>query len=171
MREFRREPLRNGEPERLLNACQTDLERALVESLLETGLRLAELCSIAEGEVNWEESRLRVRGKGDKFRVVPLSPAGAEAVRRWLELRPALSITALKRFIQRRMKTIGKRAGIERPVFPHLLRHSWAVKCLKHGISLRALQLMMGHGSLNVTAAYLSLSPDEVVDEFLEKWR
>lgn len=167
MREFRREPLRNGEPERLLAACATDFERAAIGVLLETGLRRAELCSITEEQVDWAENRLRVVGKGDKRRVIPLSPAAEQALRLWLSL-PRLRAPMIA--VNRAVAVAAERAGIA-GVFPHRLRHTFAVKCLKRGIGLRTLQLLLGHQSIATTQHYLNLSPEEVIEEFREKWR
>ena len=170
MRQFVREPLRNGEPDRLLAACVTDFERASIGVLLETGLRLAELCAITEPSVNREEKRLSVVGKGDKRRVVPLSDAAAQALELWLATPKPKSTAALRNKVQKVVREAGRRAWIETRVFPHRLRHTFAVACLRKGIGLRTLQLLLGHVSIAVTQAYLNLSPDEVCEEFRVKW-
>ena len=74
------------------------------------------------------------------------------------------------RTIQRILKRIANKARINRPVSPHVLRHTFAVAAVQKGISLRALQRLLGHDRLTTTEIYLNLSPEDVIREFREKW-
>ena len=76
-----------------------------------------------------------------------------------------------KRTVQRLVKRVANRAGISRPVSPHVLRHTFAVRAIQSGISLPSLQRILGHDRLETTAIYLNLSPEEAVREFKEKFR
>lgn len=170
MNEYKREPLRNGDAARLLAACESDFDKGAVGTLLETGLRLAELCSLIDASVNWEENRLRVVGKGNRSRTIPFSSEGAKYLRLWIDVPKPSSDHALRKAIQRSIAKAGVRAGIERRVHPHILRHCYAIRCLKRGISLRSIGLLLGHKSIATTQFYLNLSPEEVVSEFHAKW-
>lgn len=75
-----------------------------------------------------------------------------------------------KRTIERVVKTIANKAGISKSVSPHVLRHTFAVNCIKKGISTRALQSLLGHDRLATTEIYLNLSPEDAIREFLNKW-
>ena len=79
-----------------------------------------------------------------------------------------LGMTA--RTIQRIVKRVANRAKISRPVSPHVLRHTFSVTAIQKGISLPALQRLLGHDRLTTTEIYLNLSPEEVLREFREKW-
>jgi len=74
------------------------------------------------------------------------------------------------RTIQRIMKQVVNRAHIRRPVTPHVLRHTFAVTAVQKGISLPALKRLLGHDHLSTTEIYLSLSPEDVIREFRDKW-
>jgi integrase/recombinase XerD len=65
---------------------------------------------------------------------------------------------------------VANRAGIAKPVTPRVLRHTFAVNCIKKGVSTRALQTLLGHDRLTTTELYLNLSPEDAIREFLEKW-
>jgi len=75
-----------------------------------------------------------------------------------------------KRTIERVVKRVANKAGISKPVSPHVLRHTFAVNCIKKGISTRALQYFLGHDHLTTTEIYLNLSPEDAIREFLNKW-
>lgn len=74
------------------------------------------------------------------------------------------------RTIQRVVKRVANRAGIAKPVTPHVLRHTFSVTCIKKGISTRTLMQLLGHDRLVTTGLYLNLSPEDAVREFQEKW-
>ena len=75
-----------------------------------------------------------------------------------------------KRTIERIVKKVADKAGIAKPVSPHVLRHIFSANCIKKGISTRALQSLLGHDRLVTTENYLNLSPEDAIGEFLNKW-
>ncbi len=79
-------------------------------------------------------------------------------------------IGATKRTVARTVKEVADKAGISKPVSPHILRRTFSVNCIKKGISTRALQYFLGHDRLTTTEIYLNLSPEDAIREFLDKW-
>ncbi|MCG6658282.1 site-specific tyrosine recombinase XerD [Halomonas campisalis] len=166
--------LDEAEVERLLAApdLATDLglrDRAMLEVLYGCGLRVSELVGLSVDAVNLRQGVVRVRGKGDKDRLVPL---GEEAVH-WLSryqrtsrvalmadaTRPALFPGRSDRAMTRqtfwyRIKAHARTAGITRPLSPHTLRHAFATHLLNHGANLRVVQLLLGHRDLSTTQIY-----------------
>ena len=130
-----------------------------------TGLRVSELTGLTRQHIDWQQHRLFIYGKGgpygarSKRRVVPLSAR----VRALLEPHFALHerFGMCPRTVQRLLKRVANRAAIARPVTPHILRHTFAVSAVQKGISLPALQRLLGHEYLATTQIYLNLSPEE----------
>ncbi|KAA0012262.1 site-specific tyrosine recombinase XerD [Billgrantia pellis] len=166
--------LEEDEVERLLAApdVTTDLglrDRAMLEVLYGCGLRVSELVGLTTDSVNLRQGVVRVRGKGDKDRLVPL---GEEAVH-WLSRYLRTSRGALMNDVSRpalfpgrgdngmtrqtfwhRIKAHARTAGITRPLSPHTLRHAFATHLLNHGANLRVVQLLLGHSDLSTTQIY-----------------
>jgi integrase/recombinase XerD len=160
--------------EDLLAAPATDdvlglRDRAMFELLYATGLRVTELVTLTLGQLSLGEGLVRVLGKGNKERIVPLG----EEARRWLErylgeARPALLAgrTADALFVTQRggamtrqrfwvmVKTYAARAGIHAPLSPHGLRHAFATHLLNHGADLRVVQMLLGHADISTTQIY-----------------
>ncbi len=172
--QFKREPLLPEEATRLAQACQTVREKLVIWTLLDTGLRVAELANLTKDNLDWQHHRLMIYGKGgpygklSKRRVIPLSPRVQAILEGHLGLHDCLQIGV--RTIQRMVKQVANRAHIRRPVTPHVLRHTFSVTCIQKGISTRALQDILGHDRLATTEIYLNLSPEEVIREFRSKW-
>lgn len=174
MKLYRREPLTQDEADRLARACQSHEERLVAWTLLDCGLRVGELAGLKKDRIDWQVHRLIIYGKGgphgkrSKRRVVPMSPR----VRALVEHHFALHETAGlgTRTMQRLIKTVANRAGISRPVTPHVLRHTFAVTALQRGLSLAAIQKLLGHDHLSTTEIYLNLSPEEAIREYTEKF-
>lgn len=145
-------------------------ERAMIELMYATGLRVSELVGLPLAGVNLRQGVLRVLGKGSKERLVPLGEEAQHWLRRYLdEARPALAGRVLRPalFVDRRgqaltrqhfwatLKALAARAGLDPgKVSPHGLRHSFATHLLNHGADLRALQMLLGHASLSTTQIY-----------------
>ena len=146
-------------------------DRALIELLYATGLRVSELVSLRPADVNLEASFLTCTGKGDKQRVVPMGDEAAAWVRRYLrEGRPALlgQRRSARLFVNARgggvgltrvgfwkiLKAYGRGAGVPSSLSPHVLRHSFATHLLERGADLRAIQMMLGHADLSTTQIY-----------------
>jgi integrase/recombinase XerD len=145
-------------------------DKALIELLYATGLRVSELVALRAGDLNLDEGYLTCIGKGDKQRMVPLGQEAADWVRRYIrEGRPRL----LKKksspwlFVNARdgealsrvgfwkvLKEYGMKAGITRDLSPHMLRHSFATHLLERGADLRMIQAMLGHADLSTTQIY-----------------
>jgi integrase/recombinase XerD len=165
---YRRDPLTSEEVSALTSACQTAKERLVVFTLLDTGLRLAEFCSLTREAVDWQAHRVTVVGKGGKKRVVPLTPRVRALLEAYFALEDRLRMS--RRTVQEIIRRVARRAGIMKKVTPHILRHTFAVMALRRGISLPSLQRLLGHEHLVTTALYLNTSNEEAIREFLEKW-
>ena len=172
--QYKKEPLNDDEVDRLTNACDTFREKFVVWTLLDTGLRLSEFADLKKDNIQWQEKRLVIYGKGGPYgkktkrRIIPMT----ERVRKLLEYHFAenndTGITT--RTVARIVKKVADKAGISKPVSPHVLRHTFSVNCIKKGISTRALQTLLGHDRLTTTEIYLNLSPEDAIREFLNKW-
>jgi integrase/recombinase XerD len=145
-------------------------DKALIELLYATGLRVTELLSLKPADIALDAGYLTCIGKGDKQRIVPLGHAAADWVRRYLtEGRPALlkGRKSAWLFVNAKgggrlsrvgfwklLKEYGIKAGVQRGLSPHVLRHSFATHLLERGADLRAIQMMLGHADLSTTQIY-----------------
>ena len=145
-------------------------DRALIELLYATGLRVSELVGLRTADVNLEGGYLTCMGKGRKERLVPIGDAAANWVRRYLrDGRPGLlRVRASPRLFEnardggtlrrsgfwRVLTTYGRRAGLSQGLSPHVLRHSCATHLLERGADLGAIQMMLGHADLSTTQIY-----------------
>ncbi|MGE3191575.1 MAG: site-specific tyrosine recombinase XerD [Vicinamibacterales bacterium] len=165
-----------GEVDRLLAAPDVSTprgirDRALIELLYATGLRVSELVGLRAQDVNLEGGYLTTTGKGRKERLVPFGDEAGSWVSRYLrEARPALlgRRSSARLFVNQRgggaglsrigfwkiLKAYGAAAGITRDLSPHVLRHSFATHLLDRGADLRAIQMMLGHADLSTTQIY-----------------
>lgn len=172
--QFKREPLTADEANRLASVCNTYEEKLIVWTLLDTGLRVAELANLTKDNLDWQSHRLMVYGKGGPFgtkskrRVIPLTARVQPLLEGHFALHDDLGMSV--RTIQRVVRTIANRASISRKVSPHVLRHTFSVTAVQKGISLPALQRLLGHDHLATTEIYLNLSPEHVIKEFIDKW-
>jgi len=107
-------------------------------------------------------------GSSSKRRVIPLSHRIQPLVEGHFALHEKLGMGP--RTIQRIIKRVANRAHVSRPVTPHVLRHTFSVTAVQKGISLPALQRLLGHDRLTTTEIYLNLSPEDVIREFQAKW-
>ncbi|MFO1463592.1 MAG: site-specific tyrosine recombinase XerD [bacterium] len=152
-------------------------DRAMLELLYASGLRVSELVGLATGDVHFEMGFVRVLGKGAKERLVPVGASALKAMREYLELgRPSLTKQRLSdaMFLSNRgrkmsrqqffllLKGYAKRAGIQKDVSPHKLRHSFATHLLNGGADLRSVQAMLGHADLATTQVYTHVTPDRL---------
>lgn len=145
-------------------------DRALLELLYATGVRVSELVTLRLGDLRLDEGLLTCTGKGGKSRLVPIGQSAVHWIRRYLtEARPALLggrsspwlfVTGRggghpsRVAVWKRLKAYGRAAGVTHPLSPHVLRHSFATHLLERGVDLRALQLMLGHADLSTTQIY-----------------
>ena len=162
--------------DRLLHAPDTRTarglrDRALIELLYATGLRVSELVALRPQDLHLDAGYLTTIGKGQKERIVPVGDEAGEWVLRYLrEGRPVLlgRRTSPRVFVNARgggpgitrvgfwkiLKAYGKTLGIARQISPHVLRHSFATHLLERGADLRAIQMMLGHADLSTTQIY-----------------
>lgn len=147
-------------------------DRAMLELLYATGLRVSELINLRLKDLNLNDGFLICRGKGSKERVVPLGKSAADRISQYLE-------TARLRFIKQEsefifltvrgapftrqgfwklLKKYGSQAGLEQKISPHILRHSFATHMLERGADLRSVQLMLGHSQITTTQIYTHVS-------------
>lgn len=160
---------------------------AMLELLYSTGMRVAELVSRDILNLDFESEMLRVRGKGNKERLVPVGRPALEAIRAWLPLREQLITDRARRgrnverdalflngrgsrlttrSVERLVKSYGERAGIPQSVTPHALRHSFATHLLEMGADLRSVQELLGHASLSTTQRYTHLTLDHLTEVY-----
>lgn len=171
--QFVREPLNGDETDRIVNACKSFGEKLVVWVLLDTGLRVNEFCSLRRDQVHWQESSLVIWGKGGwyghkgKRRVVPLTARAKRLLELHFCTNEAVGFT--KRTAQRVVKRVANRALITKPVTPHVLRHTFAVNCVKKGVSTASLKKILGHDRLETTEIYLNICPEDALSEFFQK--
>lgn len=164
-----------AELERLMSSPKTDTvqgkrDRAILELLFSTGLRISELCALSIDDVDLSRDEFSVRGKGDKVRVVFLSDEAKLSVRNYLEARKDMDDALFVRYgkkahigedsritprtVQRLLKQYATKAGITRKVTPHVIRHSFATDLLSNGADLRSVQALLGHANIGTTQVY-----------------
>lgn len=162
-------------------------DKAIMELLYSTGMRVAELVSRNLADLDFDTEMLRVRGKGDKERLVPVGRPAMEAIISWLPQRERLIIARGERgrqiekeamflngrggrlstrSVERMVKTYGERAGIAQTVTPHALRHSFATHLLEMGADLRSVQELLGHASLSTTQRYTHVTLDRLAEVY-----
>jgi integrase/recombinase XerD len=174
--------LGEDEVERLLRApdCSTLLglrDWAMLETLYATGLRVTELVNLPMSALNLGAGVIRVLGKGNKERLVPLGETAIEALNSYLsEYRArilrghtssAVFVTARGKAMTRQgfwqaIKRYARRAGIETPLSPHTLRHAFATHLLNHGADLRSVQMLLGHSDLSTTQIYTHVARERL---------
>ncbi|MES2014816.1 MAG: site-specific tyrosine recombinase/integron integrase [Patescibacteria group bacterium] len=169
-----------SELERLMNAPDEKepkglRDRAIMELLFSTGLRVSELCAL-NTDLDLSRDELSVRGKGDKVRVVFLSPTAKRAVATslksrkdleealFVEGRPKKLHRITPRDVQRVIKFYTIKAGITSKVTPHTLRHSFATDLLENGADLRSVQALLGHASITTTQIYTHVTDKHLHD-------
>jgi integrase/recombinase XerD len=154
-------------------------DRAMIELMYSTGIRVSELCGIGLSDLKMDPGCLRCVGKGDKERLVPVGWQALEAVQRYLaESRPQLLRNSVSPFLflNQRGKPMnriafwsllgayGRKAGLRKSLKPHMLRHSFATHLLDRGADLRSVQMMLGHSDISTTQIYT-----HVVEERLKQ--
>ena len=168
----------SSELDRLLQMPEGDdlknlRDKAILELLFSTGLRVSELCSLSR-EIDLSRDELSVRGKGEKVRVVFISPEAKDAAKAYLKARGDIddalfishhkagakaeenqkSLRLTSRSVERIVAFYAKKAGISAKVTPHVLRHSFATDLLQNGADLRSVQAMLGHSNISTTQIY-----------------
>lgn len=154
-------------------------DRAMIELMYSTGLRVSELCGVRMEDVQTQAGTLRCIGKGDKERIVPVGRRALESIRSYVrDARPKLLGDQASPFVfvgsrgrkinripfWRSLKEYGRKAGLRQPLNPHMLRHTFATHLLNGGADLRSVQLMLGHADISTTQIYT-----HVVEERLKQ--
>jgi site-specific recombinase XerD len=175
------------EVDRILKASSgSDLkslrDRAMLELLFSTGLRVSELVSTNRDQVNLKTQEFSVRGKGGKIRIVFISDTAKEALKNYLDKRKDIDealfvrlprkgvvessndLRLTSRSVQRIVKSYAKKAGIVKNVHPHMLRHSFATDLLSNGADIRSVQSMLGHSSITTTQIYTHVTNKQLKD-------
>jgi integrase/recombinase XerC len=145
-------------------------DRAILELLYSSGLRLAELTSLDQDSIDLADCTVHVTGKGSKQRIVPVGKYALQALRAWHAARPALVAHGEKalfvstrgtrlspRAVQARVDHWARRQGIDMKVYPHLFRHSFATHLLESSHDLRGVQELLGHANIGTTQVYTHL--------------
>lgn len=173
--------LTEKEVELLLKAPQVQeplgvRDRAILEVLYASGLRVSELCGLNVADVGEEE--VRVRGKGGKERIVPIAASAIKWVDQYLlsfERKKTEALFLSKKGIRldritvwNLVKVYAKKAGLSKSISPHTLRHSFATHLLENGADLRIIQEMLGHSSIATTDRYTHISQKHLVASFLK---
>ncbi len=158
--------------------------RAILEVLYSCGLRVSELCNLKLSELYLQEGFIKVEGKGNKQRLVPISPRAIDELERYFEERSSINVkpgsedyvflsfrrgTPLSRImIFHIIKEQTELAGIKKNVSPHTFRHSFATHLLEGGANLRAIQCMLGHESIATTEIYTHIDRNMLRSEIIE---
>ncbi|MCE5294928.1 MAG: site-specific tyrosine recombinase XerD [Chlamydiales bacterium] len=161
-----------------LSSNQGIRDKAILELLYATGIRVSELCNLAIYDI--DDDQIRVFGKGSKERIVPVSKRAVEAVDDYLaKVRQAYDSETLKTLflslkgkpidrtsVWKLIKTYAKQAQINKNIFPHMMRHSFASHLLDGGADLRIIQEMLGHAHISSTDRYTHVSLNKVHERF-----
>ena len=165
-----------------LSKWEGQRNRAIIEVLFSCGLRVSELVNLKFNDVFEREKFLRIIGKGDKERLVPISDAALHEIKLWLYDRNLMNVKPGEQdyvFLNRRgahltrtmilimIKRTADDAGITKTVSPHTLRHSFATELLKGGADLRAIQEMLGHENIKTTQIYTHIDITTLREEIL----
>ena len=176
--------LTEDEVEALLNAPNTEeplghRDRAMLELLYATGLRVSELINLKQSQINFNQGVLRIVGKGDRERLIPLGDEAQRWIRDFLD-GPRMEILLERQtdylFPTRRgdrmtrqafwhiIKRYAEKADITKKMSPHSLRHAFATHLLNHGADLRVVQLLLGHSDLSTTQIYTHVARERLKD-------
>jgi integrase/recombinase XerD len=167
-----------------LSESNGERNRAIIETLYSCGLRVSELTALKISDLFFEEGFIKVTGKGDKQRFVPIGPLTQKYINLYKDqVRISMKIEAAFNdtlFLNRRgkqlsramiftiVKTLGEKAEIQKKISPHTFRHSFATHLLENGADLRAIQMMLGHESITTTEIYMHVDKSHLKDAMLK---
>lgn len=165
--------LTDMELELLRNACRTERERAIVEFFYSTGCRVSEACNLKKSDLNLETGEVKLLGKGNKERIDYLNPKTVVALKKYFLTRSDNGeyVFAIMRepfgkvcptSLQNLFFELGQRAGIEKRVHPHLMRHTNATLALEKGMPIEEVQRMLGHSKIDTTLQYAEVADASV---------
>jgi len=158
--------------------------RAIIEVLFSSGIRVGELAALDMGHVNWEQAELLIQGKGGRERISFISQNALNALQAYRRVWGQLCEDAPQyesplflncdgkrlnvRSVRRLLVDLGESAGLTRPLHPHLFRHSFATHLLNHGVDLRIVQELLGHISIRSTQIYTHVSTERLKRAYLK---
>ena len=161
------------------NSLHSLRDRAMLELLFSTGLRVSELCSLNR-DLDLTRDQFSIRGKGEKVRVVFLSPEAKTCIKSYLDKRGdidsalfiqygkgsknAKKLRLTPRSVERIVKGYAAKAGITRKVTPHIIRHSFATDLLENGADLRSVQALLGHSNIATTQVYTHVTDKHLLE-------
>ncbi len=183
--------LSQAEVERILTAASqgptsplTLRNRAMVELLFSSGMRVGELIALDWGHIQWEQAEFRILGKGDRERMAFASQRAMNALEAYAAIWPTLSGKASSydspfflnkdgtrlnvRSVRRLLVELGSIAELDKPIHPHVFRHSFATHLLNHGVDLRIVQELLGHVSIRSTQIYTHISTERLKRAYLK---
>ncbi len=180
--------LDTGEVNRFLESIPTSTklevrDRAMFELLYSCGLRVGEITNLKLDNIDFDQELLRFIGKGDKERITPMGEKGIFYLKKYLkvsrhriEKEHKSDFVFLNRFGRRLtrqgfwkiLKKYAQRTGLEKDLYPHIFRHSFATHLLKGGADLRVVQELLGHSSISTTEIYTSLNKEHIKDAFFK---
>jgi len=160
-----------------LSTPEAKRDKAMLELLYASGMRVSELVSLNLGDVDTEGGSVRCFGKGNKERIIPIAPRAALTIKEYLqEARPRITQNESEKalFLNRRgerltrqgfwqiLKGYAKSAGLDTEITPHTLRHSFATHMLSGGADLRSVQELLGHANISTTQVYTHLTREHI---------
>lgn len=161
-------------------------DKAMLETMYASGLRVSELLSLQLGNINFNEGYLKIKGKGSKERIVPIGEFALDFINRYVTLvRPKYAKNRTKylflnrdgapisrQYFWRQIKKYALKANIDREISPHTLRHSFATHLLENGANLKEVQEMLGHTKIETTQIYIHVSTKRIIsayDKFMNR--
>ena len=170
---IQKKPLTDIELERVRQACKTVREKALVEFLYSTGARVTEACTVKISDIDFVKGEVVVLGKGNKYRKTYLNARSKILLMQYLnsrdddseylfvgERKPHMQLK--KAAVEKILRGIGELAEMDRPLTPHLFRHTLATILLQRGTPITEVQKILGHVNINTTMIYAKVSDDDV---------
>lgn len=177
--------LTSEEVDKLLNMRLTKpvdyRNKAMLELIYATGARISEITNLELNQIDYDECVIRVTGKGKKDRIIPFGDTASKALKEYIEIYRVFLIknnTCNYVFINKNgskisrqmvfkiLKSLAKKAGIEKEVSPHTLRHSFATNLLNNGADLRVIQELLGHENLETTEIYSHLQNKKIEEDY-----
>lgn len=166
-----------------VSTAEGQRNRAILEVLYSCGLRVSELCQLKLSDLFLDEGFIRVQGKGNKERLVPISPKAIKELTLWfydrntINIRPSYEDYVFLSFRRGKslsrimifhiIKELAENTGLKKHISPHTFRHSFATHLLEGGANLRAIQAMLGHESISTTEIYMHVDRNRLKEEIL----
>lgn len=161
------------------NSWEEKRDKAILETLYSTGIRVGELADLNDEDVDLLSGQVKVRGKGKKERIVPVGSLAQKALQNYLEVRPVpkprfkgslfmnrQGTRLTDRSVRRILNKYARRIALKKVVSPHMLRHSFATHLLDRGADLRSVQELLGHENLSTTQIYTHVSTKRLREAF-----